>query len=60
VSCNARYIARGRIGSDRIGSDSGRVEEDQYDVDGEEEGESDEEEEQLVAPPFKLSAEKRK
>jgi hypothetical protein len=29
-------------------------------VDGEEEGESDEEEEQLVAPPFKLSAEKRK
>jgi len=29
-------------------------------VDGEEEGESDEEEEQLVAPPFKLPAENRK
>jgi len=49
------------VGSDRVGSDSGRVEEDQYDVDREEEGESDEEEEeQLVAPPFKLPAEKRK
>ena len=59
MSCNARYIVRGRIESGRVGSDSGRVEEDQYDVDGEEEGESDEEE-QLVAPPFKLPAEKRK
>ena len=52
------------VGSNRVGSDSGRVEEDQYDVDREEEGESDEEEEeeeqQLVAPPFKLPAEKRK